>query len=424
MIRPIATVLNGNVIAQVITLAALPIISRLFSADAFGSFQLYSSILVVLLPFAALRLEFLVLRLKGSPRDLARVLALCLGINVIGAGLLAVILILARVSGIWPQATELLFPFWLLPVGFLAAGALQTFNTLPVRNSAYRLVAQARVLQSFAFNVLAIAVGLAVTAVPVLLLSDIASRLGTVLVIFQKSKIAQLAHFDRDDLRWMRSVVLKHRHYPMYSLPSGVLSGLSMSLPVFAVSALYTIAEVGQFSMAWRVTLLPIGVLSFSVSQVVNARIAALHREDRGPLRPHILRIAIFLFGFGLIAGVLTFFLGEPVLKLILGEEWSMAGLAVTILAPLVVTTLAVAPLNTMLTMLGHQLAQMLWDMSRIAGLVCVFVWSQATGADILKTVAVFSWASALFSLAYLIILLSVCDRPGGTKRSTELGET
>ena len=101
-----------------------------------------------------------------------------------------------------------------------------------------------------------------------------------------------------------------------------------------------------------------------------------------------------------------------------------MAGLAVTILAPLVVTTLAVAPLNTMLTMLGHQLAQMLWDMSRIAGLVCVFVWSQATGADILKTVAVFSWASALFSLAYLIILLSVCDRPGGTKRSTELGET
>lgn len=424
MIRSIATVFNGNVIAQVIALAALPIISRIFSAEAFGAFLLYSSILVVLLPFAALRLEFLILRLKGSPRDLTRVIALCLGINVIGAGLLTLGLVLARVSGIWSQEIVLPFPVWLLPVGFLAVGVLQTFNTLPVRNNAYRLVAQARVLQSLVSNALAIVLGLIVATVPVLPLSDIASRLGTSTMIFRKSRITQLGQFDRDDLRWMRSAIYKHRHYPMYSVPSGVLSGLSMGLPVMALSALFAIADVGQFSMAWRVTLLPLGVLCFSVSQVVNGRIAAIHREDRGPLRPHILRVAGFLFGVGIVTGMLAFFLGEPVVKLVLGEKWSMAGGVVTILAPLVVTTLAVAPLNTTLTMLGHQLAQMLWDMCRLGGLVCVFVWGHVSGADILRTVAVFSWASAFFSLTYLIILLSVCDRPHGTRRSIEVGES
>ncbi len=424
MIRSIATVLNGNVIAQVIALAALPVIARLFSAEAFGAFLLYSSILVVLLPFAALRLEFLILRLKGSPRDLARILALCLGINVIGAGLLAVVLAVTQLTGIWPQTSALPFSVWLLPVGFLAVGALQTFNTLPVRNGGFWLVAQARVLQSLAFNALVVVVGLVVSAAPVLLLSDIISRLGTAALIFRKSKIAQLTPFGRDDVHWMRSTLFKHRHYPMYSVPSGVLSGLSMGLPVFALSALHTIADVGQFSMAWRITLLPIGVLSFSVSQVVNGRIAAIHREERGPLRPHILRVAVFLIGVGLVAGALAVFLGEPAVTLVLGENWSMAGTVVTILAPLVLTTLAVAPLNTMLTMLGHQLAQMLWDLLRFAGLIGVFLWSHTSGADILTTITVFSWASAFFNLVYLIVLLSVCDRPGGTKRSTELGET
>ncbi|MEO1950452.1 oligosaccharide flippase family protein [Thioclava sp.] len=423
MIRSIATVLNGNVIAQVIALAALLVISRLFSAETFGAFQLYSSIIVVLLPFAALRLEFLILRLKGSSHDLVRVLALCLGINAVGAGLLALGLILARVSGIWPQASELPFPFWLLPVGFLAMGALQTFNMLPVRNGAYRLVAQARVLQSLVFNASAIVVGLVAPTVPVLLMSDIVSRLGSAAAIFRKSKIAQFSHFDQNDLRWMRSIISKYRHYPIYSVPSGVLSGLSMGLPVMALSALYTISDVGQFSMAWRITLLPIGVLSFSVSQVVNGRIAAIQREGLGPLRPHILRISVFLLGVGIVAGVLAFFLGEHIVKLVLGEKWSMAGVIVTILAPLLVTTLAVAPLNTMLTMLGHQLAQMIWDLSRIGGLVCVFVWSDASGADMQTTVTAFTWASAFFSLAYLTILLSVCDRPDGGKRSTELHE-
>lgn len=423
MIRSIATVLNGNIIAQVIALAALPVISRLFSAEAFGAFLLYSSILVVLLPFAALRLEFLILRLKGSPRDLTRVLALCLGVNVIGAGLIAVALVVTQLTGIWPQASTLPFPVWLLPVGFLSVGALQTFNALPVRNGGFWLVAQARVLQSIAFNALVIVVGLVVSATPVLLLSDIVSRVGTAALIFRKSKIVQLTHFGRNDVRWMRNTLYKHRHYPMYSVPSGVLSGLSMGLPVIALSALYTIADVGQFSMAWRITLLPIGVMSFSVSQVVNGRIAAIHREERGPLRPHILRVAAFLISIGLVAGALAVFLGEPVVKLVLGENWSMAGIVVTILAPLVVTTLAVAPLNTMLTMLGHQLAQMLWDLFRIAGLIGVFVWSHVSDADILTTVTVFSWTSAFFSLAYLMILLSVCDQPGDMKRSTELGE-
>lgn len=424
MIRSIATVLNGNVVAQLIALAALPIISRLFSAEAFGAFLLYSSIMVVLLPFAALRLEFLIMRLKGPSRDLTRVIALCLGINVIGAGLIAVAVAVTQLTGIWPPASALPFPVWLLPVGFLAVGGLQTFNTLPVRNGAFRLVAQARVMQSLAFNGLAIVAGLIFSPAAVLLLSDISSRFGSAAMILRRSAIAKLGHIDRDDLRWMRSTIYKHRHYPMYSVPSGVLSGLSTSLPVMALSALYTIADVGQFSMAWRITLLPIGVLSFSVSQVVNGRVAAIHREESGPLRPHIFRVAAFLFGIGLVAGVLAVFLGEPVVKLVLGANWSMAGTVVAILAPLVVTTLAVAPLNTMLTMLGHQLAQMLWDVSRIAGFVGVFVWSYTTGADILTTIAVFSWASAFFSLAYLIILLSVCDRFGGTRRSTELDET
>lgn len=71
MIRSIATILNGNIIAQLISHAALPVISKLLTDAAFGGYQLYFAILTAFLPFAALRLEFTLLKLKGAPRDLA-----------------------------------------------------------------------------------------------------------------------------------------------------------------------------------------------------------------------------------------------------------------------------------------------------------------------------------------------------------------
>lgn len=419
MIRAVATVLNGNVIAQVISLAALPILSKVFTDQAFGAFQLYSSILVALLPFAALRLEYVILNLSGSERDLSRVLTLCLGINLAGAFIVLALLV-GPIGWIWPGARTLPFPIWLLPLGFICVGTLQTFGTLPVRQSAFRLVAQARVLQSLAFNLGAIGVGLVVAGAPTLLLSDIASRLASSLLIFRKLRLTSLGRFDGADLRWMCEIVSQYRRYPLYAVPSGLLSGISMGLPVMALSALFPISEVGQFAMAWRVTLLPLGVLAFSVSQVVNARLAATRREGDGLVRPQILRVAMVMFGFGLVGGALALVLGQASVALVLGEKWRVAGTVIAVLAPMVISTLTVAPLNTALTLLGHQRAQVLWDLARLAGLLTVFGWSSQSGMDLLTTVRAYVWTAVSFSLIYFFILLMLCDRPGSASTERE----
>ncbi len=57
MFRNILTVLSGSVVAQLIAIAALPILTRLYDAQAFGRYQIYISILNVAVMFVAFRYE-------------------------------------------------------------------------------------------------------------------------------------------------------------------------------------------------------------------------------------------------------------------------------------------------------------------------------------------------------------------------------
>src|SRR5438132_12681156 len=118
MLKDVALVLRGTVIAQVIGFLALPLLSRLLAPEAFGNLQLFTSILTLMLVFSTLRYEIAILRARDG-RRLAAVVRLCLllilaSTLVFGA---AVALVWAGWLGI-PQPP---FPLWLLLLSFAIA---------------------------------------------------------------------------------------------------------------------------------------------------------------------------------------------------------------------------------------------------------------------------------------------------------------
>src|SRR4051794_21575841 len=124
MLRNIAIILRGSLIAQAIGFLILPLLSRLFTPDAFGTFQLFQAISSVLLVFAAMRYEVALLRAEDD-RELRATFWLCLtvtGLTSVGVAIVAAVIV---ASG-WPAvAAALPFSIWLFPLALLAGGTAQ-----------------------------------------------------------------------------------------------------------------------------------------------------------------------------------------------------------------------------------------------------------------------------------------------------------
>ena len=76
-IGPIVKVLQGVVSAQAIAFLALPILTRQFSPEAFGHFQIFQSVSAFILVFSSMRYEVALLRAE-SDEEFAAVARLCL----------------------------------------------------------------------------------------------------------------------------------------------------------------------------------------------------------------------------------------------------------------------------------------------------------------------------------------------------------
>ncbi len=116
--------LQGTIIAQGIGFLFLPVLTRLYTPAAFGTYQLYMSVLMLLLVVASLRYEIALLTAEKDGEERA-VLRLCLSLNLLAAILTLVVstIILASHPD-WLKVPEPVL--WLLSVSVFAGGIIQT----------------------------------------------------------------------------------------------------------------------------------------------------------------------------------------------------------------------------------------------------------------------------------------------------------
>ena len=121
MIRNAFVVMRGTVIAQGLGVLALPVLTRLLEPTAFGHFQIYQSVLIVLLVLPTLRYEVAILRVSGRD-ELQALIQLCLGCSLIVVSIALLALFLLTSIG-WPvEVAELPFSMWLILAGLLFGG--------------------------------------------------------------------------------------------------------------------------------------------------------------------------------------------------------------------------------------------------------------------------------------------------------------
>lgn len=411
MFRSISTVLSGTVLAQGLALLFLPVISRGFAPADFGAFQILASAIMLLMPFAAMKMEFAVLRVRSSTQ-LSDLLALCVLINLAAAAViyLGVVLVVPQIA---PGAAGALWATWMLPAGFLAAGLFQTLTYIPIRNKRYKMMAVSKVLQSGLFHAGAAVSGLLLAAPsPVLLVGwDIAARTLAACIIFADFLRHRSHRAWTISVRRMVRILRAYRRYPLYAVPSSFIGALAAAVPVFTLSYAHGADAAGQFGMAWRTGFMPLSMIIFAVAQVVSADLSRIVRDAGGGGRDMILKVVrnTVLFGVGPLFVIFVF--GETIIAWVLGPQWGEAGRMLQAMVPLLLAVLIAGPVSMTLVITGATGMQFGWEVAR-ATLLLTGLWaSAAAGLSAVATVGVFSAVMLIMAIVFLGLALVRIDK-------------
>jgi O-antigen/teichoic acid export membrane protein len=315
----------GVGISSAIGLLVTPIISRIFTPEAYGLSGLYFSSIAILLSLSTLSFTsaIVVTRNKHSLYRLIAALKLLIIVSSIVCFLAVLIFkpfimhwLEDRSNGIW---------LWLLPIGLLFSNLTNMISQLNVGEGKFKKNATAQVMMSIVAKPFSIIAGwLSHGYYLILIVFDMLSVIPAVLL--QKKKgISDFLRVKMSGQLLVRALN-DFRKYPLFILPAEFLSNLSLRSPFIVISTIYSIEKAGSFLFASTMLQIPLTLVWNTFNPVFLQQGTRLYKEDKQKLNRFINYTNYAFFLGGLIPTALLTVFGQEIFVFVFGKSWADAG--------------------------------------------------------------------------------------------------
>jgi len=354
IIRPIVQLTSATVIGQLLIFAGMPVIARLFDANAFGLFAIFNSITGILLVIAGMRIE-LAIPLASNQRNAAQLFVISVLINMVIAFMtLVVVAVFGGQLQSWLGFKDFETLFWLLPVVLISGGIYKVVNLFSISQSKYRQIAVSKILQSTALVLSQILLGIFGMGAYGLAWGVI---LGQIIGASWLAKGLPLFKMYRDFFSTpTRTFILlkKNKNYPKYDMPAALVNGMSQHIPSLLLAFLFSPKVAGIYFLADRVLSVPVGLLGRAVGQVLHGNV----RQDikTGSLEARFNQTCGYLAIIILVPMIMIHFYAEPLIEIYLGVSWIAAGQIASWLIFAVAIQFIYSPISIMLVTTHGQL--------------------------------------------------------------------
>lgn len=402
-----STILSGTVIAQLINIVSLLVFARLYEPSDFGLYQIYFSVMNVLLMVACYRYEVSLLNVQEGS-DLNILVRLIFYLCLLNAVILC-ILIMAfgdffETRFKIPKSALYIFPFALV-----FGGIYQALSYFPIRNQHYSLAGSHKISQASGFLGIGLILGNSSISHIGLIFGDMFGRLfATVHILISYVKSSELFPFKREPIKIKKYLNSARKNIDSltFIFPGTLLSSLvALMLPLYLANQ-FSIDILGQYSLVERFLLAPCTILAVAISQVVTGNFAAQVRAKSPGLQRRYRDLVAFLIVMSSLFAIFCWFFIPTIFYFFFGEEWTVAGNLAKYSIFYVAVVLVASPVNMLLIVSGKQWQQLIWEIFRFVLMAGFFLT--------LNLYVDFSLENALISLGavsgfcYLIFLIAV----------------
>ena len=409
-VKNAGTLLSGSVIAQGIAFVAYLLLSRLYTSEDFGLYNVFYSYIEVLIILSTCKYEMAIVK-ASTDTDAYLLTRFTLRLNAVVSALLLVaagLLTCLRVDAIpLPPLLLLLIP----PMVFFC-GTTRVYTFVFNRYRHFQQIAASEVVTSLSGVVAKILFGLLAAAGQLFHL--IGLPVGTILGkvagnVYYRIAGAKLLRSQPDASSRLLPLLKQHKAFPLYSMPRELVSSFSANLPFMWLSLHFDIALLGLFSLAVTFTMRPVNLLA-NVFEKVFYPTANQKIEQGQPIGSDIRKFLLTLAALVLPVLFVAFFFAEPLFTFLFGSKWVGTGFFVRCIIPwlallLFTNSLAFIP-NVFTTQRGDFVFQVVQLGLRIVALSVGILRS-----DFRLAILLFCAVSTLVQLCQLLWYLSQVRR-------------
>jgi O-antigen/teichoic acid export membrane protein len=403
MVKNILTVLSGAVLAMAIGMIGLPVLARLYDPADFGRFQIYVSIINVLLMLVAFRYELGLLSAEPG-KDYTSLLGAALRLCVLTSGAVLIVTALGHpwLSERFPEASVVM---WCLGPGLLIAGVFQTVTFLPMRYRDYRVSAEYKIVQSRSF----VGISLAVALLPLpgigLIFGDVAARGLAAWRILSRAPRGELQAARETSRHESVDALKRHVTLPMFTLPGTLISAIAAALVPFAFASLFDLNVAGQYSLVERFVITPVGAVGIALYQVYTGELSHSIREQPTEVLRKFRRLVRWTVAVA-VAGACVGWLVLPTLfPLLFGARWTLAGELAAVAMPMVAVGFVVTPINMVLQIAKARKTQLGWEVFRAIAMGATFWWlHEHPELSPVEVMTIYAWVVTAVYIIYLLL--------------------
>lgn len=390
-LRNIAKLVGGTVVGQMVTLAALPVLTRIYSPAEYGFAGLFAAAVLCVTAVSTLRYEFAIpipsrQRVARQITSAALISALVVMVVVCG-GALALSFRLGLPAGL---------PAWqFIGLLLMAVAAISFFNIgrgWATRKKEFGQLALTRVQQSVAGTSFQIVLGMAGFGTAGLIMGQIVGQSAGAMRLWRL--------VPRPILEGTFWAARRFRNFPIYDSWSGLLNVASTQAPVMLFAAFFSPMLVGYYVFATRIVAAPISLVGQAAARVFLPHIIEENRSGSGAAA--VLKLTSALAYIGFPAFTLLAVLASPLVRILFGEEWVPASMIVSWTALWAGWQLVASPLSVTLIGLEAQKTNTLLQ-AALFTLRCLAIligyWQESEKIAIM----LFSFASILVYLAFIL---------------------
>lgn len=360
-LRNVLTLMTGTTLAQAIPIAAMPLLTRLYTPEDFGVLALYMSLAGMISVIITARYEVAVM-LPERDEDAASLVALSVCIAGTISFLLLIVVFMFNQSIQELLNNTAIGPWlYLLPITVFVTGLWQALNYWNNRAKKFKRLAVSRVAQGGGMTAAQFLLsGLSTGG---LVVGYLAGQFSGLLVFLTRTWREDRAVLSQVTSAKVLENARRYSKFPKYSTLGALLDNTAVQMPVLMLSKFYDTHIVGIFSLTFRALNLPMGLIATSFSQVLFQRFVVLQRESPDRLAPFVLKLFFGLLTLMVPLVAFVWVVGPDLFALVFGETWRQAGDYATVLIFAVAIRFAVSPLSTVLAMDHNIKIGTLWQM-------------------------------------------------------------
>ncbi|MHB0993295.1 MAG: lipopolysaccharide biosynthesis protein [Sulfurovum sp.] len=404
--RNVLTLMTGTTIAQAIPIAISPILTRIYTPEDFGVFALYMSLVSVLSVVATGRYE-LAIMLPQKDGDAVNIVALSVIIAffVSFITLLIVFVFNAQITNLLGN-TEISNWLYFIPITVLLTGIYQSLNYWSNRKKQYKRLATNRVIQSGTTGSVNLGMGFGGFGSSGLIVGGVLGQVVATSILTRM--LWKEDNYRVKELKKTKiiALILKYIKFPKYNLPNALIDGFRLSGISILIAKFFTTATLGQFSLAWRMVQMPMGIIGGSLSQVFFQKVSSTKRTD-------LHRIVVkFIIKASLVAApifLVIFFFAVDIFKFAFGENWELAGQAASAMAPWLFLNFLSSPMANIFIVLNRQEIVLLVSLVYMLLPILILIFLNSMG--FIEVLNIITLTMSMVLIFYILLVLNYANK-------------